>query len=145
MAETHEDRVKAQIKAILRAYHVYFTMTVTGGYGRSGALDFSCTVPPEGRSLGIEAKSLQSQYGRQGPTQLQYDHMKDILDAGGLALLIHEDNLDLLHGVLHDATHRQFDRARAAALRAFGAIVPRTTDPLQESPELAAPVLRKRR
>ncbi len=40
MASTPEAKVKAKIKAILKAHNVYYAMPIGTGYGNSGVPDF---------------------------------------------------------------------------------------------------------
>jgi hypothetical protein len=64
-------------------------MPVTGGYGNSGAPDF--IVCKESLFYGIECKANGGK-----PTALQEAAMQRIRDAGGLALVIDETNVDQL-------------------------------------------------
>lgn len=107
MASTPEGRVKKEIAALLKRYDLYYHMPVTGGYGHSGVLDYSAcqpiTIPASavgqrlGRYLGIEAKSVKT---RHGVTALQQRTIDNIQAAGGLALVVNEDNLDELERIL---------------------------------------------
>ena len=85
---TKEETVKDKIKAILNAHGIPFDMPATHGYGKSGNFDFVCIV--EGAYMGIEAK----RDAKEPPTQLQTDHAKTVIEAGGVALLIHKGNLE---------------------------------------------------
>ena len=89
MAQTPEAKVKEKIKKILKEHKVYFAMPMGTGYGNSGVPDFLCCV--NGRFLAIEAKA-----GRGIPTALQEKNMRDIKAAGGVAMVVNEDNLDEL-------------------------------------------------
>lgn len=97
MAETPESKVKKKIRAILDAEGVYYVQPVTGGFGRNGPLDFGCSVPPFGRYLGIEAKSIYTKYGRKGATELQKEHIEAINKTGATTLVIDENNIHTLH------------------------------------------------
>ncbi len=145
MAKTPEDAVKDCIREILAEQCVYYTMPVTSGYGKSGGLDFSCTVPPTGTSLQIEAKSIHTEYGRKGPTTLQLDHIQQTHAAGGIALVINETNYDLLREVLHDIADGQLDRARARSHGQARELTRRAAESLQGGADVPAPVLRRRR
>jgi len=86
MAATPESKVKAKIKAILKAHGAYYAMPIGTGYGNSGVPDF--LVCHGGEFLAIEAKA-----GKGVPTALQYKNLNDILTAGGRVLVINEDEL----------------------------------------------------
>lgn len=98
MAETPEAGVKRQIRAILATHEVYQRAPTTGGYGRSGQLDF--TVCVRGYFLGIEAKSIHSKYGHKGPTALQWKEIDEVHASDGIALSIDETNYDALQDIL---------------------------------------------
>jgi hypothetical protein len=87
MAQTPESKVKKQIKAILDKHGVYYAMPIGSGFGNAGVPDFLCCV--SGYFMAIEAKA-----GDNKPTALQEKHMKEIRNAGGVALVINETNLD---------------------------------------------------
>lgn len=89
MASTPEAKVKAKIKAILKAHNVYYAMPIGSGYGNSGVPDFLCCV--NGVFFAIEAKA-----GNGAPTALQLKHLNQIIEANGLAMVVREDNLDKL-------------------------------------------------
>lgn len=145
MAETAEDKVKTEIKKVLATYAVHYSMPITSGYGKSGVLDFSCTVPPAGTSLKIEAKSIHTAYGRKGPTKLQLDDMKYTVAAGGVAVVINETNYAFLKEVLHDIANGKLERARARAHGQIGELTRRAAESLSGGPGDVAPVLRRRR
>ena len=89
MASTPEAKVKAKIKAILKAHGVYYAMPIGTGYGNSGVPDFLCCV--NGMFVAIEAKA-----GKGETTALQEKNLKSIKDAGGIPLVINENNLGKL-------------------------------------------------
>ena len=93
MAATPESKVKAKIKKMLAEYDVYYAMPVGSMFGNSGVPDFLCCV--RGRFLAIEAKA-----GRGRTTALQEKQLANIREAGGLALVVNEDNLDELEKLL---------------------------------------------
>jgi len=93
MAATPESKVKAKIKKILAEYNVYYAMPIGTMFGNSGVPDFLCCV--RGRFLAIEAKA-----GKGTTTALQVKNLEDIRQAGGLALVVNEDNLDALKELL---------------------------------------------
>lgn len=89
MAATPESKVKKQVVAILKQYGVYFFYPVTGGYGRSGVPDIvGCW---KGRFLGIECKTRGN-----APTQLQMKNLMEIVDQGGVSLLVDESGVGML-------------------------------------------------
>lgn len=94
MASTPEVRVKNSIRQRLKAAGAYYCMPIGTGFGISGILDFA--VCHKGRYIGIEAKA-----GKNKPTALQLKHMREIVAAGGIALVINEDNLHELDEVLN--------------------------------------------
>ena len=93
MASTPEAKVKAKIKAILKAHNVYNAMPIGTGYGNSGVPDFLCCV--NGKFVAIEAKA-----GKGQATDLQLKNLSDINKAGGYACIINETNLDYLTNVI---------------------------------------------
>jgi pantoate kinase len=93
VAATPESKVKAKIKKLLAEYDVYYAMPIGTMFGNSGVPDFLCCV--RGRFLAIEAKA-----GKGKTTALQEKHLADIREAGGLALVINENNLDELKELL---------------------------------------------
>ena len=90
---TPESKVKAKIKALLKARQIYYFMPATWGYGRSGVPDFVGCV--DGHFFTIEAKAGKSQ-----PTALQLREMRSIEDSGGTTFVINESNLDTLEAWL---------------------------------------------
>lgn len=86
MATTPEAKVKAKIKAILKAHNVYYAMPIGTGYGNSGVPDFLCCV--NGKFLAIEAKA-----GKGTTTALQEKNLKAIRESGGLTAVIYETNI----------------------------------------------------
>lgn len=89
MASTPEAKVKAKIKTILKAHGAYYAMPIGTGLGNSGVPDF--LVCHNGKFLGIEAKA-----GKGKTTALQEKNLRDIDRAGGLTLVITEENIDVL-------------------------------------------------
>jgi hypothetical protein len=93
MASTPERKVKQAVTARLKAYEAYYFYPVTGGYGTSGVPDIVACI--NGAFLAIECKA-----GRNTPTALQRRNLDAIMQAGGVALVVNEDNLDELDRVL---------------------------------------------
>jgi Holliday junction resolvase len=86
---TPEAKVKKKVVAILKEYKAYFFYPVTGGYGRSGVPDI--IVCYNGCFIGIECKA-----GTNKPTPLQEKNLKDIQAAGGVSLVVNEDNISIV-------------------------------------------------
>jgi hypothetical protein len=84
VSATPEAKVKAKVKALLKASGAYYVMPVTGGYGSSGAPDF--LVCHKGNFIGIECKA-----GKGVMTALQMKNSYDITNAGGAFFLITDD------------------------------------------------------
>lgn len=95
MAKTPEAKVKDKIKSILKAHNVYYAMPIGTGYGNSGVPDFLCCV--NGRFVSIEAKA-----GNNKPTALQEKAMREITAAGGIALVINDENVLTLPSILKE-------------------------------------------
>jgi len=87
MSSTPETKVKRVVTKHLKAMGAYYFYPVTGGYGRSGVPDIiGCH---KGKFFGIECKA-----GKNKTTPLQDKNLSDISSAGGIALVINEDNMD---------------------------------------------------
>jgi hypothetical protein len=95
MAQTPEAKVKAKIKAILKAHGAYYAMPIGTGLGNSGVPDF--LVCHSGNFLGIEAKA-----GRGAATALQLKNLDAIQKCGGHPMIIREDNMEYLENVIKD-------------------------------------------
>ena len=94
MAQTPEGKVKSKVTKILREYGASYFFPATGGYGRSGVSDIVCCY--RGRFIAIEAKATP----KQKPTALQGAYLAEVKNAGGYAMVIHVDNVDLLRTLL---------------------------------------------
>ena len=92
MAMTPEAKVKKKVVAILKEMGAYYFYPVTGGYGQSGVPDIVGCY--RGRFFGIECKA-----GKNKPTPLQEKNLKQIAEAGGVSLVINEDNIEDARGV----------------------------------------------
>ena len=94
MAETPEKKVKNRIKKVLEELGCYYVMPIGSGYGAlTGCPDFLICL--QGHFMGIEAKA-----GKNKPTALQLRHLEKIQAAGGLALIVNEENVDDLKTLL---------------------------------------------
>ena len=80
---TPESKVKAEIRAWLKARGIYYAMPIGTGYGSSGVPDFLCCW--NGRFLAIEAKVPGK---RSNTTVLQDRQIEAIKAANGLALVV---------------------------------------------------------
>ena len=99
VAKTKEGKVKQQVRAILDAYgdKCWYFMPVSKGYSRGGIPDFIGCL--NGRMFGIETKSVLSSHKL---TALQAMELRKISDAKGIALVINEDNIHTLKGILDE-------------------------------------------
>ena len=89
MAQTPEGKVKAKVKKVLDLLGCYHFSPIGGPYATKGVPDI--IVCYKSRFIGIECKA-----GKGKTTALQEKNLREIADAGGLALVIDESNLDLL-------------------------------------------------
>jgi len=93
---TPEAKVKKVVAKQLKQLGAFYFYPVTGGWGRGGIPDIVGCY--KGQFFGIECKA-----GKNKPTPLQQNSLQDIKNAGGLSLVINEDNmadvLDILHGI----------------------------------------------
>jgi Holliday junction resolvase len=93
MATTPEGKVKKKVKEILDKKGAYYFMPATGGFGRSGVPDFIGCI--NGVFFGIECKA-----GKGIPTALQEREIRKIINAGGYAWVINEENVGNLEKTL---------------------------------------------
>ena len=92
---TPEAKVKKKVVAVLKQHKAYFFYPVTGGYGRSGVPDI--IVCYNGCFIGMECKA-----GTNKPTPLQEKNLKDIQAAGGVSLVVNEDNISTVGEILQN-------------------------------------------
>ena len=90
MARTPEAAVKAKIHAALKAQGAYAVNYIGGLHANNGTPDILVCL--DGRFFGIEAKA-----GTNKPTDLQIQNLRRIDIAGGTALVINENNLELIN------------------------------------------------
>ena len=90
---TPEAKVKKIVVQQLKDMGAYYFYPVTGGYGRSGVPDIVGCY--EGLFFGIECKA-----GKNKPTPLQEKNLKQIAEAGGLALVVNEENMRMTRELL---------------------------------------------
>lgn len=102
---TPEGWVKNEVKKILNEHGAFYTMPVTGGYGRSGVPDFICCY--HGMFFTIETKHLCTKFlngekDSKGPTALQLKTMQEIRNSKGITLVVDQNTLEDLSLVLHN-------------------------------------------
>lgn len=92
---TPESKVKAGVRKVLEGLSFYYFMPPANGFGRAGIPDIvGCRT--DGRFFGIECKA-----GKGKTTALQDRELNRIQQAGGIALVINEDNLNQLKELLN--------------------------------------------
>jgi Holliday junction resolvase len=92
---TPEGRVKAKAKKILTELGYYFFMPPANGFGRAGIPDIiGCRL--DARFFALECKANGNK-----PTALQERELERIRAAGGIALVIDENNVDNLKELLN--------------------------------------------
>ena len=94
MAQTPEGKVKAKVKKILDQYGALHFSPFMAGMGSAGVSDIICLY--RGRFIAIECKADEKKL----PTELQKRFLRKVVDWGGIGLLIHSGNLDLLETTL---------------------------------------------
>lgn len=95
MAQTPEVKVKNKVVAQLKELGAYYFYPVTGGWGSSGVPDIVGCY--KGLFFGIECKA-----GKNKPTKLQDLNLRKIDTAGGIALVVNEDNAADVAEILKD-------------------------------------------
>ena len=107
MASTPESKVKQKAVKIIKAYGIYYFFPATHGFGRSGVPDIICCA--DGRFVAIECKA-----GNNKPTPLQEKEMAAIKAAGGIAVVVNENNLTMLDELLKELYgHNQNEQGSA--------------------------------
>ena len=86
MAMTPEGKVKKAVVAQLKELGCYYFFPATGGYGKSGVPDIVGCY--QGRFFGIECKA-----GKGKVTALQQVNLDDIAKAGGIQMVVNEENI----------------------------------------------------
>ena len=90
MASTPERKVKEKVVTVLKQYGAYYFFPATYGLGRAGVPDIiACR---HGFFIAIECKA-----GKGTTTALQVRELDRIRKAGGIAMVINETNIDLVH------------------------------------------------
>lgn len=93
MAKTPEKIVKDNVVATLKDAGAYYFFPATHGYGRSGVPDIVACV--NGHFLAVECKA-----GTNKPTALQVREIENIRLAGGMAVVVNEENWELLRDLV---------------------------------------------
>lgn len=93
MANTPVKKVKDKVVKLLKAHGIYYFFPATFGMGRSGVPDVVCCW--RGKFLAVECKA-----GKNTTTALQDREIAAIRSAGGIALIINENNLDELKALI---------------------------------------------
>lgn len=94
MATTPEGKVKTKVKKILDQYGALHFSPMGTGYGVSGVSDIICLY--RGRFIAIECKADEKKL----PTALQLKFLERVQAWGGVGLVIHNKNIDLLQDTM---------------------------------------------
>lgn len=92
---TPEAKVKARVTKQLDALGAYWFKPMGTGFASSGVADIVGCY--RGKYFSIECKA-----GKNTTTPLQDRHLDKVRQAGGIALVINEDNVDTLAVALQD-------------------------------------------
>jgi hypothetical protein len=93
VAATKEKLVKQRVVAQLKELGAYYFYPVSGGFATSGVPDIVCCY--QGRFIGIECKA-----GKGKTTALQDKNLAAIAAAGGLAMVVNEENVEQVTDLL---------------------------------------------
>jgi len=94
MARTPEGKVKDAVVAHIKASGAYYFFPATGGFGKAGVPDI--IICHKGTFIAVECKA-----GKGTTTALQFRELTRIRDAGGTAVVINEENIDLIAEILN--------------------------------------------
>ena len=97
---TPEGLVKRRVRLILDRHEVYYFFPPANGYGRTGIPDVICCV--NGYFIGIECKA-----GKNTPTALQSREIDRIVASNGVAMVVNEENLDVLEDLIRHVKERK--------------------------------------
>ena len=84
---TPEKTVKNKVVKLLKEAGAYHFYPVASGYGSAGVPDIVACI--RGRFIGIECKADGGK-----PTALQEKNLMDIMDTGGIAVLVDDSGID---------------------------------------------------
>ncbi|NBS71559.1 VRR-NUC domain-containing protein [bacterium] len=105
MAQTPESKVKSKVTLILKTRNVYHFYPPANGFGRAGIPDIiACYL---GQFIAFECKAKANK-----PTALQLRELDRINTAGGIAVVINENNIDLVETILTNL-EKQHDRTNS--------------------------------
>ena len=93
-SNTPEGKVKAKVKKILNDYGALHFSPFMAGMGSAGVSDIICLY--KGKFIAIECKADKSKL----PTELQKKFLEKVINWGGLGLIIHNENIELLKQTL---------------------------------------------
>jgi len=108
MATTPEAKVKSKAVALLKEIGAYYFFPATHGYGRSGVPDIVACV--NGLFLGIECKA-----GKNTTTPLQDRELAAIRAAGGVSMVLNENNMQELTTILKEMTNGDIETRNTKA------------------------------
>lgn len=94
MASTPEGKVKTKVKKLLDQYGALHFSPMGTGYGVSGVSDIIALY--KGRFIAIECKADEKKL----PTELQKRFLQRVIDWGGIGLIIHSGNINLLQDTM---------------------------------------------
>ena len=100
MANTPETKVKRKVTDILKKYDAYYFFPASNGFGRAGIPDIIACY--RGQFIAVECKA-----GKNTTTALQRKELSAIEEAGGIALVINETNIQQVDAVLHQLKEAQ--------------------------------------
>jgi Holliday junction resolvase len=92
---TPEGKVKRKAIAELQKLGMYIFFPATGGFGRSGIPDIVCCY--KGKFIGIECKANGNK-----PTALQQSNLEEIVNNGGIAIVIDETSVFNLKQIIEE-------------------------------------------
>jgi Holliday junction resolvase len=92
---TPEGKVKRKAIAELQKLGMYIFFPATGGFGRSGIPDIVCCY--KGKFIGIECKANGKK-----PTALQQSNLEEIVNNGGIAIVIDETSVFNLKQIIEE-------------------------------------------
>jgi len=92
---TPEGKVKRKAIVELQKLGMYIFFPATGGFGRSGIPDIVCCY--KGKFIGIECKA----HGNK-PTALQQSNLEEIVNNGGIAIVIDETSVFNLKQIIEE-------------------------------------------
>tara|TARA_R110000765_G_scaffold393747_1_gene487180 strand:- start:266 stop:565 length:300 start_codon:yes stop_codon:yes gene_type:complete len=95
---TPEAKVKRVVTKQLKEMGAYYFFPATGGYGRSGVPDIVGCF--DGMFFGLECKA-----GKNKPTPLQERNLEEIGNAGGIQMVVNEDNAHDVDKLIREKTN----------------------------------------